>query len=356
MKTYKHGADIYTTAKNLGVDENSIVDFSSNINPLGIPQGLKETYFNSLDLCEKYPDQYYRKLLKTISKKEKISENFIFPSNGASEAIFRIVQTLKPKNALLTSPTFGEYEAALNSVNSNINYYTLKEETSFKVNEDFINYITEKIDIVFLCNPNNPTGILVNKNLLEIILNKCLITNTYLVLDESFIDFLSDTKNYSLVDKINLNKYLIILKSYTKIFAIPGIRLGYCMSSDEKLISNFKINGPPWNISTTAEKCGIAAVNEEEYIRKSVKYISSERKYLIENLQKLELKVYPSKANYILFKLNKKIDLKKSLEKEKILIRSCYNYKGLDISYYRIAVKEKDDNKFLISKLKEILR
>ncbi|MDW7669123.1 MAG: threonine-phosphate decarboxylase CobD [Bacillota bacterium] len=356
METYEHGADIYTTAKKLGIDENLIIDFSSNINPLGIPQGIKEAYCNSLELCEEYPDQHYRKLIEALSENEKVPNDFIFPSNGASESIFRIVQTINPKEALITSPTFGEYEEALDSVHSNINYYPLKEGTNFKVNKDFLDHITEKIDIIFLCNPNNPTGVVVDKSLLEMILNKCLTTSTYFVLDESFIDFLYDSKNYSLVNKINLNKYLIILKSFTKIFAMPGIRLGYCISSDANLISKLKKNGPPWNISTTSEKCGIAAVKEKQYIEKSVKYIISQRNYLIKELEKLELKVFPSKGNYILFKFKGKFDLKKSLEKEGILIRSCYNYKGLDNHYYRIAVKKEFDNNILIDKLKKIIK
>jgi len=356
METYKHGADIYTTANKLGIDENSIIDFSSNINPLGIPPSIKEAYHNSLEACTKYPDQHYRKLIGGISKKEEVSKDYIFPSNGASEAIFRIVQTINPKKALLTAPTFGEYEEALNSFNSNINYYNLKEDRNFEIFEDFLDYINEETDIVFLCNPNNPTGILVNRNLLEKILNKCHKNNTYFVLDESFIDFLSNSENYSLVDKINSHKNLIILKSFTKIFAIPGIRLGYCMSSDENLIFNLKKNGPPWNISTTAERCGLASLNETIYIENTIKYINTQRKYLTKELKKLGLKVYPSKGNYILFKLEKKFNLKDSLEKDRILIRSCYNYKGLDNSYYRIAVKKDAENKFLVSKLKEILK
>jgi L-threonine-O-3-phosphate decarboxylase len=356
MKTYKHGADIYTTAKKLGLDESSIIDFSSNINPLGIPQGIKDAYYNSLELCEKYPDQYYRKLIDAISKNEKVSRNYIFPSNGASEAIFRIVQAIKPKEALLTSPTFGEYEEALKSANSNINYYTLEKDSTFELGEDFLDNINEKIDIVFLCNPNNPTGILVNRNLLESILDKCLNSNTYLVLDESFMDFLYNSEYYSLVNKINSYKNLIILKSFTKIFAMPGIRLGYCISSDKKLISNLKRNGPPWNISTTAEKCGIAALKEKKYIVDSIEYIEYQRKYLTDELKKLGLIVYPSKTNYILFKLEQRIDLKESLEKERILIRSCSNYKGLDENFYRIAVKKEEDNKLLIGKLKGVLK
>jgi L-threonine-O-3-phosphate decarboxylase len=356
METYKHGADIYTTANKLGIDENSIIDFSSNINPLGIPQGVKEAYYNSLEICTKYPDQHYRKIIEGISEKEKVSKNYIFPSNGASEAIFRIVQTINPKKALLTAPTFGEYEEALNSFNSNINYYNLKEDRNFEIFEDFLDYINEKIDIVFLCNPNNPTGIVVNRNLLENILEKCLKTNTYFVLDESFIDFLSNSKDCSLVDKINSHKNLIILKSFTKIFAMPGIRLGYCISSDQDLILNLKKNGPPWNISTTAERCGLAALKEDGYVENTIEYINNQRKYLNDELKKMGLVVYPSKVNYLLFKLEPKIDLKEILEKEGILIRSCRNYKGLDENFYRVAVKKEEYNKILIEKIKGVLK
>src|SRR6056297_246272 len=166
MIKYEHGADIYSTAKKFNIDEDKVLDFSSNINPLGIPKKVKEAYFKSLKFCDRYPDPRLRKLTNEIADYEKVSKNWIFNSNGASEGIYRIVLSLKPKKAILTAPTFGEYEESLEILDTDISYYYLKEGNNFDLDEDFTNFITDDLDILFLCNPNNPTGRITNKGLL----------------------------------------------------------------------------------------------------------------------------------------------------------------------------------------------
>ncbi|MDW7669633.1 MAG: threonine-phosphate decarboxylase CobD [Bacillota bacterium] len=356
MIKYEHGADIYSTANKFNVGENKILDFSSNINPLGIPTSVKEAYLKSLEICDRYPDPRLRKLSREIGNYEKISQDWIFISNGASEAIYRIVLSLKPQKALLTAPTFGEYEEALNVIETDISYYYLKEEKNFDLDEDFINFITNDLDILFICNPNNPTGRLIQKGLMISILKKTLKTDTYVVVDESFMDFFLKKIENTLVNFLESYSNLIVLKSFTKIYSIPGIRLGYCLSSNTDLINNIKKNGPPWNISAVAEACGITALKEKKYIKKSVDYIKIQRDYLIQELINLGFKVYDSKANYILFRINKSLKLKELLEENYILIRSCSNYKGLNDKFYRIAVKNKKDNDILIDKLKKVIK
>jgi len=356
MIKYEHGADIYSSAKKFNIDEDKILDFSSNINPLGIPKSVKEAYLKSLKICDRYPDPGLRKLTNEIADYEKVSKNWIFNSNGASEAIYRIVLSLKPKKALLTAPTFGEYEESLEILDTDISYYYLKEGNNFDLDEDFTNFITDDLDILFLCNPNNPTGRITNKGLLQSIIKKAYNSNVYVIVDESFLDFIPNKIKLSVVDFLKLYPNLIILKSFTKIYSIPGIRLGYCMSSNKNLIESIKKNGPPWNISAAAEACGVAALKEEKYVRETTSYIATQKKYLINELTNLGFKVYNSEANYILFRLNNDIKLKELLEKNYILIRSCSNYKGLNEKFYRIAVKTKEDNIFLINKLKEVVK
>jgi len=355
MNNDSHGADIYGASKIFGVDENDIIDFSSNINPFGIPDNVQEAIISSIKYATRYPDVNSSELVNSLSHHENVPESWIFCSNGAAEAIFRIALSLFPKNAILLSPTFSEYEQALKTVKTNIKYFSIEEKNDFKLTEDIINSINIDTDILFICNPNNPTGQITDKILLEKIISHCKSTNTTVVIDECFMDFVVDKEKYSTIELLKKYNNLIILKAFTKIYAIPGIRLGYCISSNENFISLLKKSGPPWNVSTIAQVAGVASLKEEGYVKRSVEYIIKQRKYLIDEMKNLNIKIYESHANYIFFKLLNEINLRDELLIRKILIRSCSNYKNLDESYYRIAVKSEFENKLLIENLKDIM-
>lgn len=349
-----HGADIYTAAEKAGINKDEIIDFSSNINPLGIPEGVKKSAIDSIENTIKYPDINARELIKNISEAEDVPEGWIFASNGAADAIYRISFYVKPKIGVVTSPAFSEYENSLSAAGSKIEYYSLREENDYKILNDFIDNINSETEIVFLCNPNNPTGQLTNKVTIEKIISRCKESGTFVVIDECFLDFVENKEEYSSVNLLEKYDNLIILKAFTKIYAIPGIRLGYCMSSNKNVIEGLKVFGPPWNVSTIAQAAGIAALKEKDYINDTVCYIKPQREYLIQELNKLNIKTYESYANYLLFKTYDGIDLKSELVKKGILIRSCSNYRGLDSSFYRIAVKTAEENKFLIKAIKEL--
>ena len=355
MKANSHGADIYSASIDAGIDENLIIDFSSNINPLGIPESVKHAIVSSVENACRYPDNNSRELTSKLSVHEKVPREWIFCSNGAAEAIFRIVLHLKPKKALLTAPTFSEYEQALKTVDTEIEYYNLTEESEFKITESIFDSIKSDTDIVFICNPNNPTGQITDKAMMKKIIELCFENNTAVVIDECFLDFVSDKEKYSVNDLMSQYKNLIILKAFTKIYAIPGIRLGYCLCSDVNLTEGFKNSGPPWNVSTFAQAAGVVALEEKEYVKDSVRYVCKQREYLIEELKKLNIKSYESYANYIFLKIDRDINFQSKLLDKGILIRSCSNYRGLSDKYYRIAVKSEYDNRLLIAKLKEIM-
>ncbi|WP_312699389.1 threonine-phosphate decarboxylase CobD [Sedimentibacter sp.] len=350
----KHGADIFTAAKISGINENDIIDFSSNINPFGIPSNVERAIIDSVKYSDRYPDMSYRRLIEGVALYENVPGGYIFPSNGAAEAIFRIALGLKPSRALLTAPTFSEYETALNTVDCGIKYYNLKEDKDFNPDDDILDEING-VDIVFICNPNNPTGQITDNEFLEKFISQCKVSGITVVIDECFMDFVEDKEKFSVCHLLERYDNLIILKAFTKIYAIPGIRFGYCMSSNEKVIERLKKAGPPWNVSFPAQQAALAAVNEREYVLKSIEYIKNQRKYLIEEIKKLNITVYESYANYVLLKLNTDIDLKEEFIKKGILIRSCGNYKNLSDKYYRIAVKTEKDNKAFIKILKEIM-
>lgn len=207
---------------------------------------------------------------------------------------------------------------------------------------------------MFLCNPNNPTGVLTDKEMVLRIGEKCKSTKTILVVDECFMDFLDNPQMYSIIDRLGTYNNIIVLKAFTKIYAMAGIRLGYGICSDINIIEGLHKAGQPWNVSVVAQKCGIAALKEIDYVNKTREVIKNNRIFLKNSLIKLGFEVVNSQANYILFRTELK-SLPHELEKFGILIRSCSNYKGLDETYFRIAVKLKEDNEYLVNCIKKIL-
>ncbi|WP_250228072.1 threonine-phosphate decarboxylase CobD [Anaeropeptidivorans aminofermentans] len=348
---YAHGGDIESYRRKYG---KKPLDFSANINPLGLNRAVKEAILQELDNLPPYPDPFCRSLREKTASYENIKEAYILFGNGAADLIFRIALVAKPKKALLLAPTFSEYEQALQTVDCAIEYYFLKEDKEFSLDEDIVDRLND-IDILFLCNPNNPTGIAEEKESVLKILKKCKEKNIILVLDECFNDFLEEPEKYSLKDELAYFDNLIILKSFTKFFAMAGIRLGYLLTSNREVLEKLYYSAQPWAVSTIAQVAGIASLSDIAYIEKTKTVIKEERAYLKKELSDIGFKVYPSMANYIFFSSEMK-DLNKLAEKEGILIRSCGNYRGLSEDYYRIAVRSREENEALIEAFKEIRR
>lgn len=343
-----HGGDIYTYKEKY---KREVLDYSANINPLGMPRGVKEALIKSMDSWTNYPDPLCRDLKNDLSDNEKIENEYIILGNGAADIIFRLVYALKPKKAIVLAPTFSEYEEALTSVNCKVQYHYLKEEDGFSLKDDFIESINDDIDMVFICNPNNPTGEIVSTELLEKILKRSREKDVMLVIDECFNDFLEEPERYSMKDFLEENKNLFILKAFTKIYAMAGLRLGYGLSSDQMLLKKMTAVSQPWAVSIPAQIAGVQALKEKEYLKKTEELIREESNYLKEALRKLGMKIYGSKANYIFFKDKDGQQLKAYLEGRGIMIRDCSNYVGLTKGYYRICVKERKDNEKLISEI-----
>lgn len=352
MEIKTHGGDIYSYINNRHAVP---VDFSANINPLGLPKGVIKILKDSVTQFTAYPDVNCTKLKEAVSRYEKISQEFILFGNGAADIIFRLVYALKPANALLLAPTFSEYEAALKNVDCHIDYYYLKPENSFKIKDDLLEKIENK-DILFICNPNNPTGMITDTGLLERITQKCRETNCLLVIDECFLDFSEYSEALSFKQFLNDYNNVLIIKAFTKIFAMAGLRLGYCLSSDRQLLKRLNAANQPWSVSVPAQLAGVEALKDSEYIKKTVESTKRERLYLTKRLRALELDVFESYSNFILFSITSDIDLYNELYKKGILIRKCEDFIGLGKHYYRIAVKNHKENKMLIISLKEIFK
>jgi len=351
MYNYTHGGDIYSLNQKYKLP---FIDFSSNINPMGIDDSIKMAIIESIEDCIRYPDPHCRELTMWVAKHHNISSDYILFGNGASDLIFKAIYSLKPKNALLLAPTFSEYENALNCIDCNINYYNLKEEFNFCIKEDILNYIDESMDIIFITNPNNPTGISTQNTLIKKIADKCLSTNTILVIDECFIEFVENSNLYSSISLLSDNPNIIILNAFTKIYAIPGLRLGYMLSSNYNILSNISNSGQPWSVSTLAISSGIACMKLDGFIQQTVTLINKNRTLLEFALRDFGFTVFSSQCNFILFKTSIP-DLKEKLLDKGILIRSCDNYKTLDKHFYRVAVKSKSDIQILVESIRNVL-
>jgi len=352
MRQLIHGGDIYSKRD---IPQNKkLIDFSANVNPLGMPLAAKRAIIDNIYNFSSYPDPLCRDLIDKISKYENIPAEYIVCGNGAADIIYRIASALKPKMALLTAPTFSEYKESLKTVDSSIRYHYLLENDEFNLDKSIFDKLESDVDIMFLCNPNNPTGIQIEKEMVLKIASQCKSNKIVLVVDECFIEFLENSQDYSIVNKLGDFENVIVIKAFTKIYAMAGIRLGYGICSNKDIIDRIYNAGQPWNVSVVAQKCGIAVLKETEYVRQTKMIIKQNREYLMAELRLLGLKLFESKANYILFKSKNKL-LHRELEKYGILIRPCNNYMGLDDTYFRIAVKAREDNEYLIKSLERIL-
>lgn len=341
---YIHGGDIYT--------HQTAYDFSTNINPLGRNRNIERAAAKSLKLMAQYPDSRYRELALAIADKEGVDMEQIRCGNGAAELIFAIAFACKPRKALLVAPTFAEYEQALHAVDCEVCYYNLKERNQFEVGEEYLRELNEDLDLIFLCNPNNPIGNTISKELLLKIARICQEKHIIMVVDECFNDFLNEPQTYSLVPYLKEYENLIILKAFTKMYAMAGLRLGYALCSNADILEGISQMLQPWNISIPAQAAGIAALQEQEYVEKARNVVEKERRYLNKEFERLGLTYFRSEANFILLKTH--VELYDELLKRGILIRDCSNYRGLQNGFYRVAVRSRIENRELVRALTEI--
>ena len=309
---------------------------------------MKRAVQESVADIEHYPDVRCEALREAISGFEQVNMEEILCGNGAAELFFAAVQAVRPQKALVTAPSFSEYEEALRSVGAEVEYYYLCEEDNFQIREDYVDKLSKEIDMIFLCNPNNPTGQIIDRDMLIKILDRCKKQNIIVILDECFLEFLDEPNRYEMSDLREEYPNLLIIKAFTKIFSMPGLRLGYAISSNQDTLEEMSWKLQQWNVSVPAQMAGVAALERpEEYIRQTREYVSGQREYMRNIMKMMGYVVFASKANYLFFKG------RPGLEKEALeagfLIRDCQNYEGLSEGFYRIAVRTKEENERLIT-------
>ncbi|MCC8368055.1 threonine-phosphate decarboxylase [Xenorhabdus sp. PB61.4] len=351
----EHGGNIIGIAQQYGLSADALIDFSANINPLGAPERVKTLIKNSLTDIEKYPDMEYRYLHQAIAEAHKCDEAKVIAGNGATELIYAIVRYLNPRLALLLTPGFAEYRRALQQIGTKIIDYPLTEETGFQPDLRLLDMLAAiKPDCLFIATPNNPTGLMPDNQVTQALVEYCEKNGISLIVDESFIDFLPD--NRGLIPQISTTKHLYILRSMTKFFAIPGLRLGYLISGNTTVIAGMKNRREPWSINAFAAKIGEILFDEHDYIAATHQWLKSQQYYLWNQLSAFsELTVWPPSANFLFFRCERpEIDLWHALLKHQLLIRHCKNYAGLDNRYYRIAVRSEWENQRLITAMHQV--
>lgn len=343
-----HGGNIYG---------NEIeYDFSVNLNPLGPPKSVRDALVAALNHVEEYPDPEYRELRRGLVNYWQLAEEQIVPGNGASELIPGIIRTLSPKTCMVTAPCYSGYETALNAAapSCRIHRIPLRAEDDFTLPENICQEIARvKPNLLILTNPNNPNGKRISANRLREIADACRTAGTVLLVDECFLA-LSGGDEDSLIHRIGEEGLppTVVLRAFTKTFAIPGVRLGYAVCSGS-LAARIQRELPEWNLSVFAQYAGLAALEPSGYMAASVEMIAQEREYLTAELKKLGLRVFPSDANYILFQSRDR-ELHRKLLDKGILIRDCRDYHGLTAGFYRAAVRTRRENTALLRCLRNI--
>lgn len=337
-----HGGDLY--------GREAMLDFSSNINPLGAPEAVRRAAMESLVDLERYPDPFCRDLRAAIAAREGVPEAWILCGAGAAELIYSFCAAARPDPSLMPAPTFSEYALALEASGCGVIRYALERENDFTLTEAFLSAVEASgARAVFLCNPNNPTGRLIPRALLEQTAALCHEKGVRLFLDECFLDLSDGWENGSLKQLLGSCPELVILKAFTKNYGMAGLRLGYCLCADGALLSQMSKTVQPWNVSVPAQAAGVAALGERGFLKRAREIVSCERAWMTQELKKLGFWVCPSQVNYLLFYAP--LPLAEKTPAHGVLLRDCGNYPGLGAGWFRVAVKRREENEKLMAAL-----
>ncbi|MCR5508531.1 MAG: aminotransferase class I/II-fold pyridoxal phosphate-dependent enzyme [Lachnospiraceae bacterium] len=356
-----HGSDLEKIEKIYGIPASGIVSFSANVNPLGLSEKLRHGLAEHLDVITGYPDREYTSLRRAISDYCGCEPDNIIVGNGSTELISLFIQISRPKKTLIVGPTYSEYEREVSLGGGTALYFPLKEEDGFILDhKGLIAQLNESIDLLIMCNPNNPTSTCINRNTMRTILDACKQYDIFVMVDETYVEF---TGGEDAVSSIPLTRYynnIILLRGTSKFFAAPGLRLGYAVTGNSELIKKINTRKDPWTINSLAELAGGLMFTDTGYIEETRRLISTERRRVTDALRSTGmLKVYEPSANFVLCRIeNDKINadiLFDACIREKMMIRNCCTFPFLDNRYFRICFMSPEMNDALISVISRTL-
>jgi threonine-phosphate decarboxylase len=355
-----HGGNLTAAAHVTGMERSDLLDFSVNVNPLGPPSCVDDICSQSIRFLKEYPDPQYSELKKALADAVGVSKDCITVGNGSMELIYLLPHLInRAKEVLIVSPCFSEYEQAFQQTGISVRNFTLHPSNGFSLPLDkFLFHLKQYPDLggIVIGHPNNPTGNLLDEESFKAISNFCTRHGIFLFIDETFIDF--STPNNSFVKYIASNPYLIVIRSMTKFFSLPGLRLGFGIMNPER-VRKLNAHQPPWSVNGLAQAIGTSLVQAKTFSDNSRNYIQQENNFIYEYLKEVPaIEVFQSKANFVLFRLRDAnvIGAKrffKTLLYQGILLRNCGNFIGLDQSFFRLAVRSRNDNQLLLSRIHE---
>jgi threonine-phosphate decarboxylase len=350
----EHGGDIYASARQARVDPAAIVDFSASINPLGPPGSARVAFQKSFADVLHYPDPYGAELKDALAKHHKMRPAEILVGNGSTQLIYLLCFALRPRNALVVAPAFSEQANALTLAGAKVTFLSLTADLDFKFcTEDFMAAWEKAPDLAFLTTPNSVSGRLIPSVEIEKMARIALLKRRFLVIDEAFIDFVEAE---SVKHLIRDNPYVIILRSLTKYYALPGLRLGYLLAHSRR-VAQFAAYQEPWSVNGPAQKVAVACLADRSFGLKTDRWLRQERDFLSQGLIALKLfQPYPSSTNFLLVRIANNASaagLRSFLLHRNILIRACDSFTGIGSDHFRAAVRQRKDNRLLLEALRE---
>lgn len=354
-KDHFHGSDLEKIEQIYGIRKEEIISFSANVNPLGISPILRETLANHIDSITTYPDREYTSLRKCIAEYADTDYENIIMGNGTTELISLFIQIEHPQKALIIGPTYSEYEREITLGGGTSLYYPLKEEQDFTLNAaDFTSHLNESIDLVVICNPNNPTSGSIPRRTMRKILDVCKQYDIFVMVDETYVEF---ADNHEEITSVPLTAYynnIVILRGTSKFFACPGLRLGYAITGNHDLIKEINTRKNPWTINSLAAVSGEIMFKDSSYIAQTRSLISRERTRIYELLvADSRFKAYPPSGNFMLVRLQDDAltsgMLFDQIIRQKMMIRDCSTFPFLDNKYIRFCFMMPEMNDKLMS-------
>lgn len=353
-KDHFHGSDLEKIEEIYGIKKEDIISFSANVNPLGVSPKLRIALAEQIDAITTYPDREYTSLRKCIAEYCGTEYENIIVGNGSTELISLFIQIEHPKKAMVIGPTYSEYEREIALGGGTTLYYPLREKDSFRLDvEDFIAHLNESIDLLVICNPNNPTSSCITRKDMRHILDACKQHDIYVMVDETYVEFADNMDEISAVPLTNYYNNIVILRGTSKFFAAPGLRLGYAITGNRDLIKAINTRKNPWTINSLAVIAGETMFQDTTYIEATKKLISSERARIYQLLQKHpDFKVYEPNGNFMLVRILKdeltSQDLFERAICQGMMIRDCSTFPFLDHKYIRFCFMHPEDNDRLL--------
>lgn len=357
-----HGSDLEKIEATYHINKEDITSFSANVNPLGVSPKLKRGLTDQIDAITSYPDREYTSLRKCIGEYVHTDYNNIIVGNGSTELISLFIQIKKPKKAVMIGPTYSEYEREVSLGGGSSLYFRLDETNDFKLNVDALEKeLKEDVDLLVICNPNNPTSSAIYRDDMRKILDICKQRDIFVMVDETYVEFAKDMDKITSIPLTEYYNNILILRGISKFFAAPGLRLGYAICGNADLLKEINKRKNPWTINTLAVVAGEIMFTDEDYIRDTKELISSERERICGILSECKnIRVFPPVANFVLIKILKEdltaMDLFESAIRKGLMIRDCSTFPFLDNRFIRFCFMSKEKNDELLAVLLEQLK